>query len=642
MIVRQFLSWMRTASSSERAEGAQALARAFLYSDLSPDDSAAAEGALLLLLDDPSPLVRQAMADVFAASHHAPPAIVCALVVDQPDIAHPLLRFSPVLLDTDLVDLVATGTPQTQCAIASRAGLAGSVSAAIAEVACRDACIVLLGNEAAEIATLSLERIVERFGDDATMREVLLMRSDLPVAVRHGLLRQISESMAGFVRGRGWMSDVQAKRVVDDSFARATVALAADAQGAESRRLVKHLRETAQLTPGLLLRALLSGQTVFFEDALIELTGLPMARVAGLVQRGSATAQDALFEQAGLPRSTFAAFREALAAQSELGFAGTAASAVGLKRRMVERVLTRYGETNASEVDPLMNLLRRFATEAAREEARVLCGDLLALEDAPPLALTDGTAFQGEVEDDVEDWTDAAPLEGEAAPSLVPDEADAFEILDRELRAYWSGRTGAATPADGADAAQAYSEASLEDEEAITDLREDDIVANAQSESEFLEDEPLEDEPLEDELYEDELLEDELLEDDFAESEDVAAPRFDDDPPADAPFGDGMAGIVRLARVAATRLEDTDLDDDEDWLDEAPALVPAPPAMEGDLQALNALLDTVPEPEPYRLDLEEDALWFDPEPACDDNEPINEDRPLSADFRVTRADRIAA
>ena len=37
-----------------------------------------------MLLDDPSPLVRQAMAEVFARSAEAPAAIVQALSLDQP------------------------------------------------------------------------------------------------------------------------------------------------------------------------------------------------------------------------------------------------------------------------------------------------------------------------------------------------------------------------------------------------------------------------------------------------------------------------------------------------------------------------------------------------------------------------------
>src|SRR5271170_7694320 len=77
MIVRNFLQWVRTAPAGERADATAALARAYLYSDLSPDDLGAAEGAMLMLLDDPSPLVRRSLADALAASPDAPPARSC-------------------------------------------------------------------------------------------------------------------------------------------------------------------------------------------------------------------------------------------------------------------------------------------------------------------------------------------------------------------------------------------------------------------------------------------------------------------------------------------------------------------------------------------------------------------------------------
>src|ERR1700749_3597406 len=117
IIVRHFISWIRTASAGERAEATRALARAWLISDLSEDDRAAAEAALLMLLDDPCPLVRRAMSEVFAASHEAPAAIVQALAIDQPSVALPILEHSPLLIDADLVDIVATGNSETQFGI---------------------------------------------------------------------------------------------------------------------------------------------------------------------------------------------------------------------------------------------------------------------------------------------------------------------------------------------------------------------------------------------------------------------------------------------------------------------------------------------------------------------------------------------
>src|SRR5471030_3120570 len=91
MIVRQFLQWVRSAPPGERAEATSALARAYLHSDLSPDDLAAAEGAMIMLMDDPSPLVRRALSDVFASSQMAPLVVVHALAADQPDVALPVL-----------------------------------------------------------------------------------------------------------------------------------------------------------------------------------------------------------------------------------------------------------------------------------------------------------------------------------------------------------------------------------------------------------------------------------------------------------------------------------------------------------------------------------------------------------------------
>jgi hypothetical protein len=47
-------------------------------------------------------------------------------------------------------------------------------------------------------------------------------------------------------------------------------------------------------------------------------------------------------------------------------------------------VLT-HCETDRGATEPLLILLRRFATESAREEARQFCNDLLADETIDPL-----------------------------------------------------------------------------------------------------------------------------------------------------------------------------------------------------------------------------------------------------------------
>jgi len=377
MIVRQFISWVRTASAGERAEATRALARAWLISDLSEDDRAAAEGALLMLLDDPSALVRRAMADVFARSSAAPAAIVQALALDQPSVALPVLEHSPLLIDADLVDIVATGNSDMQCAIARRVGLPASVCAAIAEVGTAAAALELIENAYAELAPFSWDRIVERHGHLAAIRESMLLLEDLPAATRAALVAKLSDTLAQFVVARNWLSADRAGQVASEARERSNVNIAARSRGDDMQELVRHLRVTGQLTSGLVLRALLSGNLELFNYALSELSGLPHSRVAALLHDRGTASLYALLKRAGLPQSTFAAFRVALEVCHEIGFADSMGTAARLRRRMVERVLT-HCETDERATDQLLLLLRRFATESAREEARIFCEELVA------------------------------------------------------------------------------------------------------------------------------------------------------------------------------------------------------------------------------------------------------------------------
>jgi uncharacterized protein (DUF2336 family) len=375
-IIRDFLQWLGSAPANERAEAAGTLARAYLCCDLTADELAPAEGLMLKLLDDPSPLVRRALADALAPSPAAPAPVIIALASDQPQIAAPVYALSPLLIDADLVDGVATGGAAVQAAIASRAVLPSAVTAALAELGSAEACQILAENDGAEIAPLSIDRIVERFGEVAIIRDALLTRDDLAAATRQNLVTRLSQRLAGFVVGRSWLEEDRARRVVREACEKATVAIAADSPQAELQPLIRHLCASGQLTAGLVLRALLSGNIALFEEALAELSGMPLRRVSALVHDRIGSGLLALFEKAQLPASMHAAFKEAIKAMRD-GFAEDADDA-RLQRRMVERVLRACENAEIADVAPLITLLRRFAAEAAREEARLLCDELAA------------------------------------------------------------------------------------------------------------------------------------------------------------------------------------------------------------------------------------------------------------------------
>ena len=234
------------------------------------------------------------------AQPEAPAAIVQALSLDQPSVALPVLEHSPLLIDADLVDIVATGNGEMQCAIARRINLPPSVCAAIAEVGSAAAALELIENAYAELAPFSWDRIVERHGHLAAIRESMLVLEDLPAATRARAGRQALRTLAQFVVARNWLSADRAGRIASEARERSTVNIAARSRGEDMRGLVRHLRATGQLTAGLILRALLSGNLELFDAALAELSGLPQARVSALLHdRGGASLQ-ALLIRAGL------------------------------------------------------------------------------------------------------------------------------------------------------------------------------------------------------------------------------------------------------------------------------------------------------------------------------------------------------
>jgi uncharacterized protein (DUF2336 family) len=369
MIINQFRIWARTAAPTSRADGASALARAYLYSGF--DDVRKREALVVLagFLDDPSPLVRAALAEAFACSPDAPHHIVLALADDQSSIAAVVLALSPVLSDGELIDCAATSDPIGQSAIASRPDLPASVSAALCEIAGAAALTVLAGNETATICDFSIHRMIERHGDCGELREALLRRLDLPPAARLDLVAATMRALSTFVTERNWMSGERVARVAREAKDKAAIVIAESSRGWRGALdLAAHLRASGDLTAGFALRTILSGRIDLFKACLSELSSASMARVDGLVDQPDSAGFAAIYGKAGLPLELLPAFRIALRAAGAADW--TMARASGLSRQVIERVLTACDRINAGDLDKLLVLLRRFETEAAREEAR--------------------------------------------------------------------------------------------------------------------------------------------------------------------------------------------------------------------------------------------------------------------------------
>jgi uncharacterized protein (DUF2336 family) len=371
MIVQQFLQWVETAPAGRRAEAAYGLGRAYLSSRHDEDVRSGMEAAITVLLDDASPDVRFALADALAASPEAPRHVIITLAADQPHIAAVVLARSPLLIDSELVDIVAAASEPLQIAIAARPVVSSTVSASIAEIGERDVCLALVANPGATIARVSFKRIVERFGEDADIREAMFARGDLSAEVHQMLVRHVGDLLGNMIVVKSWVSEARAKTVTREACDRATVAIAAETETVDLPALVEHLRITGQLTTALILRAVCAGNVDFFEAALAVLARVPQQRVASLVRAGRTTALRAVYAKAGLPRLAFDAFAAALDTWRRIAEEeGEPDDRYRFTREIVDAVIARYADITEGEANELAAMLRRFAADQARDAAR--------------------------------------------------------------------------------------------------------------------------------------------------------------------------------------------------------------------------------------------------------------------------------
>jgi hypothetical protein len=122
---------------------------------------------------------RAHVAKLLAPLDRAPGTVVVKLANDAFEVAQPLLEFSNVLSDDDLIDIISRQTEAHRVAIASRAAVPERVGEAIAEHGEAESVSRLVRNANAEIGHSTLERLVARASEDPSIAADLRGRAEL-------------------------------------------------------------------------------------------------------------------------------------------------------------------------------------------------------------------------------------------------------------------------------------------------------------------------------------------------------------------------------------------------------------------------------------------------------------------------------
>lgn len=168
-----------------------------LLPDLPPEEQSRMRDRVIELIDilarDQLPAVRRVLAEELKTSHNVPKRVVQQLAADLDLIvAAPILEYSPLLNDDDLLEIIATCRVEgALAAISRRRDLPEKISDAIVATLDIPAVAALLANPSAALRDDVLDRVIDAAASVDAWHQPLVLRAELSMRA----IRRI----AGFV-----------------------------------------------------------------------------------------------------------------------------------------------------------------------------------------------------------------------------------------------------------------------------------------------------------------------------------------------------------------------------------------------------------------------------------------------------------
>ncbi len=353
-------------SPRTRAETTSRIAAQFDAQALSPSERRIAEDIFRTLVRDTEVLVREALAAHLKSTPDLPHDVALSLARDVDTVALPVLKFSEVLTDEDLLEILRAQEPAKQVAIAQRPGVSERVSEALVETGNEVAVAHLIGNEAAAVSEAALDRVIDRYEHCAAVADSLARRPNLPPAVSERVVSALAERLRNYLVLKHELSPDMASNLILQARERATVTLIDyGSSDVELDNLIGQLDRNGRLTASLLLRALCVGDLNFFERAMAKLVALPLKNVRILIHDKGMLGLEPLYLRAGLPMSLYPAFRAAIALVVETEYDGGLNDRQRYIERILQRLLTKFEDPAeriaADDIEYLMAKLSQHA-----------------------------------------------------------------------------------------------------------------------------------------------------------------------------------------------------------------------------------------------------------------------------------------
>ena len=350
-------------SADARADAAAKIATHYdAQSDFGEQEKKLAEEIFSLMCQDAEERVRLALADNLKECAFLPNDIARTLANDVAAVSDPILKYSSVLTDDDLIEIVKS--QGVEKAIAARKSVSANVSDALIDTNNEVVVGTLVANNGAEISTNSMQRVLDDFADSELVKSSMVRRSSLPMEVSERLVNMVSEKLQQELLARHELPTDQISDLILQSREKATLGLMKDGdKKQDSRRLIVHLYQNNRLTPTIMLRALCMGDMEFFEGSVAVRSRIPLSSTREMIHAGDRSQITSILEKAELPKALQPAFTAAIEVADDTDYDGGADDQERFRRRMIERIITNFDDPDSAMGDDNIEYLLAQLTQ---------------------------------------------------------------------------------------------------------------------------------------------------------------------------------------------------------------------------------------------------------------------------------------
>jgi len=261
-----------------------------------------------ILAQDQVIRVRQIVAETLQEVASAPSHVIQRLARDVAEVvACPVLEFSPLLSDQDLLEIIESGGDSGRLsAISRRQGVGAQVTDAIVATQDEGAISALLDNGSAQIREEALDGLVAAAIEVSAWQEPLVRRPRLPASAVRKLAAFVASSLLDLLKARHDLDRETARLVarevarrIEDAAKEAAQKGIETAAGETAEKRATRMFEAGELDDQVLIRALNGGDRDLVRHGLALRADLPLSLIDHVLAAHSAKGVTALAWKAG-------------------------------------------------------------------------------------------------------------------------------------------------------------------------------------------------------------------------------------------------------------------------------------------------------------------------------------------------------